>query len=225
MLTRRHTLLSLPWLTACGAPVVAPAEAFPPPLVGRREALDARRSRLRILVFRGGAAARLGHNHVLLAQDLAGELVWPDEASQAARRWAGVGVSLGFRLDALQIDPPSERLGMGPGFESELEDGDRAGTRANLLRSLEAEARPQVRLQTTRVVGEGGRLAVEAAIELHGRVRRQWFPVVIAAETAQGQVVIRQSDFGVQPFSVLGGLLAVRDELLVDFSLVPTSAP
>ena len=37
---------------------------------------------------------------------------------------------------------------------------------------------------------------------------------------ARGEVVIRQSDFGIQPFTVLGGLLAVKDELVVQFELV-----
>jgi hypothetical protein len=58
------------------------------------------------------------------------------------------------------------------------------------------------------------------AIELHGRVRRQWLVVHLDAEgLARGEAVLRQSDFGLTPFSILGGLLAVRDELLVDFSL------
>ena len=35
-----------------------------------------------------------------------------------------------------------------------------------------------------------------------------------------GAFVLRQSDFGIKPFSVLGGLLAVEDELVVEFRLI-----
>jgi hypothetical protein len=34
-----------------------------------------------------------------------------------------------------------------------------------------------------------------------------------------GSLVLRQTDFGVQPLSVLGGLLAVEDAVVVEFTL------
>lgn len=214
----RRRLLALPLLAGCAArPRVS--DDFPAPASGVPEPLDLAQSALRILVFRGGAAARLGHNHVLRAGDLTGELVWPDAPTQAARRWREASLNLSFSLSALLIDPPAERAALGPAFASELGERDREGTRANLLKALDAEGYPKVRLQTTRIVGEGPRLAVEVAILLHGRVRHQWLAVTVEGPQATGQTVIRHSDFGLQPFSVLGGLLAVRDELVVDFSL------
>jgi hypothetical protein len=37
---------------------------------------------------------------------------------------------------------------------------------------------------------------------------------------ANGSFVLRQSDFGIQPYSVLGGLLAVQNEVVIEFMLV-----
>ncbi len=74
-------------------------------------------------------------------------------------------------------------------------------------------------MRTLQQVGEGPRRAVEAEITLHGVSRRQWFAVAVQGRRAQGEVVVRQSDFGLQPFSVLGGLLAVQDALVVQFEL------
>ncbi|RTL40080.1 MAG: YceI family protein [Burkholderiales bacterium] len=162
---------------------------------------------LRVLVFRGGTAARLGHNHVLRAGDL-----------QVS--WAAAGPTLRFRLDALQIDPPALRTALGPAFSSAVDDAAREGTRANLLKALDAAAHPEVSVSTLQQVGEGPRRAVEAEIRLHGVVRRQWFVAEVDGTRARGEVVIRQSDFGVQPFTVLGGLLAVQDALIVQFELV-----
>jgi hypothetical protein len=37
---------------------------------------------------------------------------------------------------------------------------------------------------------------------------------------ASGEFVLRQSDFGMTPFSVLGGLMAVQDMVGITFDLV-----
>ena len=162
---------------------------------------------LRILVFRGGTAARLGHNHVLQADGL--QVDWP-----------AAGPVLRFRLDALAIDPAALRARLGPAFASAVDDEARAGTRANLLKALDAAAHPEVVVRTLQQVGEGAQRAVEAEITLHGVTRRQWFAVGIDRGRARGEVVVRQSDFGIQPFTVLGGLLAVQDALVVQFELM-----
>lgn len=162
---------------------------------------------LRVLVWRGGTAARLGHNHVLRAGDLRVD-------------WPAAGPVLSFRLDALDIDPPALRERLGLAFASAVDDTARAGTRANLLKALDAAAHPEVVVRTLQQVGEGGRRAVEAEITLHGVQRRQWFVAQVDGKLARGEVVIRQSDFAVQPFTVLGGLLAVQDALVVQFELV-----
>lgn len=195
---RRGLLLAgLAWLAGCAGPPPAAPSAAEPTRAG-----DA----LRILVFRGGTAARLGHNHVLRAADLKVD-------------WLAAGPVLSFRLDALDIDPPALRAGLGPAFASAVDDEARAGTRANLLKALDAAAHPEVVVRTLQQVGEGPRRAVEVEITLHGASRRQWFVAEVDGWRARGEVVIRQSDFGIQPFTVLGGLLAVQDALVVQFEL------
>lgn len=182
-------------LAGCGGvPVVIPSTR--PPDVNQ----------LLIFVSRGGAAARLGHNHVLRAGDL--RVDWPVD-----------GPVLRFRLDALEVDPPTVRGLLGPAFASAVDDDARAGTRANLLKALGAATHPEVVVRTLGQVGEGVPRAVEVEITLHGVSRRQWLVVEVNDARARGQVVIRQSDFGIQPFTVLGGLLAVQDALVVHFEL------
>jgi len=101
-----------------------------------------------------------------------------------------------------------------------VDDEARAGTRANLLKALDATAHAEVVVRTLQQIGEGGQRPVEAEITLHGVTRRQWFVVEVDGRRARGQVVVRQSDFGIQPFTVLGGLLAVQDALVVQFELL-----
>lgn len=198
MTLRRGLLAGLAALAGCAA---APLVSLAP------QAAVEGGNELRVLVFRSGTAARLGHNHVLRAGDL--RVDWPP-----------AGPVLSFRLDALAIDPPALRARQGEAFASVVDDAARSGTRANLLKALEAAAHAEVVVRTLQLVGDGGRRAVEAEITLHGVTRRQWLVVEVDGRRARGQVVIRQSDFGIQPFTVLGGLLAVQDALIVQFDLL-----
>lgn len=212
---RRFLLLAMPALLAACAhqpAAVAPAPAAPAGTAAPA-ATALHGDGLRVLVFRGGTAARLGHNHVLRAGAL--RVAWP-----------AAGPVLAFRLDALEIDPPALRERLGAAFASAVDDAAREGTRANLLKALDAAAHPEVVVRTLQQVGEGGRRAVEAEITLHGVTRKQWLVVEVDGPRARGEVVIRQSDFGIQPFAVLGGLLAVQDALVVQFDLLqPESKP
>lgn len=201
-------LLPLAFALLAGCAGTSPAPQ-PPHAAGAAAATApaAGGSTVQVLVFRGGAAARLGHNHVLRASDLRVD-------------WPAAGPVLRFRLDALEIDPPALRAGLGPAFASAVDDDARAGTRTNLLRALDAATWPEVVVRTVQQLGEGPHRVVEAEVVLHGQARRQWFAVDVVGTRATGAVVIRQSDFGIPPFTVLGGLLAVRDELVVRFELL-----
>ena len=98
-----------------------------------------------------------------------------------------------------------------------------AATRANLLKALEAQSHPGVQLRAERLAGAWPWLALRLSVRLHGQTRLLDLPLRADWDgqrlLAQGRLLLRQSDFGLQPFSVLGGALAVQDELVLDFSL------
>lgn len=238
--TRRFLLLliSLPILAACASAPQKPSEAEPaspwPADFGalRQQAqdqqarllrIDAAASAVRIHVFRGGRAARLGHNHVLSVPGLQGLVLAPSAPEQALD---GAAFELAFRLDELVLDEPALRAALGPGWASTLSAEAIAATRSNMLGAagLQAEAYPQVRLRSLSIRGAALKLAVLLEVELHGQRRQQWLALhaEVQAERlqARGALVLRQSDFGLQPFSVAGGLLAVQDELLIEFDIV-----
>lgn len=186
---------------------------------GRLYALDPAASSVRILVFRGGRAARLGHNHVLSAPRFEGFVLVPDDGPEHAR------FDLAFRLDQLEVDAPALRRELGPGFATAITPEAVAATREHMLGedNMQAARYPYVRIHSLRIVGAAPYFAAEVAVELHGTVRTLWLPLTVEGLPGQvsveGSFVLRQSDFGVQPYSVLGGLLSVRDEVLVRFKL------
>jgi hypothetical protein len=222
-------------LAACALPTAAPdaapdAMSKAAPLAqrffalrategGRLYRIDAARSRLHIHVFRAGRAAHLGHNHVLSAPKLEGFVLLPEQGPGAAR------IELEFRLDELALDEPELRAALGPAWASAMSAEAIVATRANMLgqANLQAEAFPVVRIRSLRVAGEPPKLAAEVEIELHGQRRSQWLALQADVGSdglsARGALVLRQSDFGIRPFSVLGGLLAVQDELMLEFTL------
>ncbi|HEY4082824.1 MAG TPA: YceI family protein [Burkholderiaceae bacterium] len=234
-LWRGSLLLSLVLLSACAGPQTPlKSEVSPQAQVqalddeylalqsskgGQLQAVDAKGSQVRILVFRGGKAPQVGHNHVLTVPALKGWLWTPQKGLSGAR------FALEFRLDQLLIDAPEQRAALGPGWASTLSPEDVASTREHMLGAdnLQAEAFPWVRLRSVQIAGEAPALAAEIEIELHGQRERQW--VALHAEPSaqgwrvRGSLVVRQSDYGVRPYSVLGGLLAVQDELVIDFAV------
>jgi polyisoprenoid-binding protein YceI len=142
----------------------------------------------------------------------------------------GARFELSFRLDELEIDRPALRATMGPAFASVLDEDAVAGTRAHMLGpdNLEADRFPQVRLRSVQVTGQAPQLTAAVDIELHGRHRLQTVPLQVERQAlggpggwrARGAFALRQSDYGIQPYAVLGGLLAVADELRIEFVLV-----
>jgi len=182
--------------------------------------LDAARSEVRIHAFRAGRAAALGHNHVLAAPAFTGYALTATSGLAASR------FDLAFRLDALTLDDPQHRAALGGAFAAPLSTEAIAATRANMLgdNALQAQQFPWVRVRSLELAGEAPKVAARVAVELHGQTREQWVPLTVTGlpQTlrVQGALVLRQSDFGVRPFSVLGGLLAVQDALVVDFDLV-----
>ena len=191
---------------------------------GRLYRIDAAGSQVRIHVFRAGRLAKAGHNHVLGVERLQGQVFLPADGI------AGAGVELGFRLDDVGIDKPEWRAGLGPEFASTPTASDVAGTRTNMLRAVDGERFPTIWMRSTAVAGAFPVLAIKLAVQWHGQVREIDVPVRVArpagdaALRAQGALVLRQSEFGITPFSVLGGLLAIQDELTVDVDVAARAA-
>ncbi|HET8883208.1 MAG TPA: YceI family protein [Solimonas sp.] len=178
-------------------------------------------SQTTIYVYRAGRAARFGHNHLLTVPQLEGWVWIPDDRLNASR------FSLRFRLDQLQVDDPALRAATGGGFATPRSADDIAGTRSNLLKSLDADRYPWVVLNAVAISGEWPLAVADVAVTLHGvtQVRR----VVLRIEhdarmlQASGRFAVRQSDFGITPFAILGGALAVDDTVAIDFTVRATT--
>jgi hypothetical protein len=187
---------------------------------GKVFTLDPRTSVIRIYAFRGGRAARLAHNHVLSAPQFTGFFHLPSTGTAGAR------FDLEFRLDQLEIDNPQLRAALGSAFASKLSPADVAGSRKHMLgeENLQADKFPYVRIHSLAISGDGTKFAAKVRVEMHGQQREMWVPLGVEGLpehlAVTGAFVLRQTDFGAKPYTVLNGLIAVQDEVVIEFKLV-----
>ncbi|WP_342113176.1 YceI family protein [Pseudoduganella sp. OTU4001] len=197
-------------ISACTTkPPQAPAAPAPAPQLSAAQQahrIVSGESLVAITVRRSGPLARMGHDHVVATRQLEG---FVDTAKGQTE--------LRFRLDQLTVDEPDLRKQAGLETQPSADAID--GTRRNMFsKVLQAEAHPWV---LVRAALEGGTLAAD--ITLHGVTRRYQVPVDLredgGALQARGAFTVKQSDFGITPFSVFGGALAVKDELELRFAI------
>jgi len=222
---RSSIALVLVLVASCARP---PAEPVSPPTTAQlpqafyEDALragkavyrvDPKQSLVVVEVRRGGSLARFGHDHVVAARNLEG-FVAP-EAGRADLRVA---------LDGLAVDEPELRKAAG--LDTQPSESDIAGTRANMLeRVLETAKYPHALIRIDRQAS--GALGV--TLSLHGVTRALSAPASVLVEAGEvrvsGRMEFNQTDFGITPFSVLGGAVAVQDRLALSFSVRALRAP
>jgi len=171
--------------------------------------IDALRSLVAITVRRGGALARLGHDHVVASHDLTG---YVDITAGRA--------DLYVPLERLSVDEPVLRA------EAALTTQPSAdaieGTRRNMLdRVLESERFPFALIRVNRSPVDRSKLAV--VITLHGTTHNFEIPAQIVTLSngieINGKMEFDQTDFGITPFSILGGALQVEDRVGLRFRI------
>lgn len=229
MLTQRAVLLAACiWtLSSCmPRPVEAPTPVGSPGRVAVQAPagaevllVDPDRSEVTILVRRAGALARLGHNHTIVSASESG-VAW------IGRDLADSGFEIRLPVRAFIVDDPHARAKAGPDFSGAVPENARQATYANMLRAegLDAERYPEVIVSATRVDGTWDNPTVKARVTLRGSTRDIEVPITLRREPATleatGVMRIRQSDFGITPFTVGAGAIQVADELEVRFEIV-----
>ncbi|HKE42089.1 MAG TPA: YceI family protein [Casimicrobiaceae bacterium] len=175
--------------------------------------IDPAQSLLVIEVHRSGSLARLGHDHVVASHDIRG-LVAPD-AGRA---------DLYVELNRLVVDEPSLRSEAG--FDTQPSDDDIAGTRRNMLNELQTDQYPFARISVSAIGTGDARSQFKVAVTLREATREFEAPVQIQSSTeaisVKGNLSLRQTDFGLNPLSVLGGAIQVQDQIDLRFRIRAT---
>lgn len=160
-----------------------------------------------VVVRRSGSLARLGHDHVVASHDVGG---YVDAAAGTA--------DLYLALDRLVVDEPAVRAKAG--LDGTPSAADVAGTRDNMRRKvLHTSRNPFATIAVRRVAAE--RFAV--TITLNGVARTRDVPIAVTIDgatlDARGRLALAQTDFGLEPFSLLNGAIAVADRVDLAFDI------
>jgi polyisoprenoid-binding protein YceI len=182
--------------------------------------IDTEASQVLVLVYREGALAALGHNHVMNLRGLTGTVQLFDELSRTR-------FELGFNVADIAVDEPALRTAAGTDFSSNVSDAARTGTRNNMLgdKLLQAVGFPRISLKSERVMpGTAGDFVVTVRVMVRGSEYRMDVPLQMQRDGdelyANGEFALKQSALGLTPYSVMLGALRVVDEMQLRFKLV-----
>jgi polyisoprenoid-binding protein YceI len=159
------------------------------------QAFGPENARLTVRTGRSGAAARAGHDLLIEVTQWSGTL--DPDADPAV---------------TLSVDPRSLRVIEGTGGMQALDDEDRTG----IEQTIEDEVLKgtAIEFRSTRFDGLPGR--VEGELELAGARRPVGFELAPREDGGvTGTAIVRQSDWGMKPYSALFGTLKVADEVEV----------
>jgi polyisoprenoid-binding protein YceI len=176
--------------------------------------LDAAAGELTVRTGVAGRAARMGHRLTLAMTRWQAGVNWVDGEPSTAE--------LVVEVDSLQVL-------RGEGGVKGLSGPEKSVARSNALKSLSASRFPQIRFLADVIAKTEDGYRLQGTLHIRGNAR----PHTVDLHTDDlgdswrltAESTVRQSDFGVKPFSMLVGSLRVADEVTVCFTALRRAAP
>jgi polyisoprenoid-binding protein YceI len=164
--------------------------------------------RILIKTARTGVAARAGHDLTLEITKWSARTVVPDEDAGGV---AAATVSAELDLGSLAVRE-------GSGGAKPLTDRDRQEIEKTARKTLGSSATAS--FTSARVLPAPGGGAVEGTLTLNGKSQPVRLQILSPAPGKyRGSVTVRQTDFGITPYSGFFGALKLRDEVTVEFEV------
>jgi YceI-like domain len=174
---------------------------LPTALAAETHQIDTERSKLTVHVYKSGLFSAFADNHIIQAPIASGSL--SDKEPLA--------VELVVRTSEMKVLDP------------DLAAAKRAEVQAGMVseKVLDIAKYPEIRFSSTMVTAAGADTwTVVGRLTIRGEARTISVPVVRQGGTYRGSVEIKQRDFGIEPISVAGGTVKVKDQLKIEFDIV-----
>ena len=164
-----------------------------------------------VQAFAEGLFSAFGHDPVIAINDFRGEVQFVPGTFEAA---------------ALEMTINSKALAL----SAEAKDKDRAEIETTMRdQVLEVEKYPEIVFSSTNISASrlsGGRYRVRIIgdVSLHGAMQKNvWITSEATVDEeklrARGEFSLKQTDFGIKPFSAVGGTIKVKNELKFSFDI------
>jgi polyisoprenoid-binding protein YceI len=157
---------------------------------------------LAVRTGRAGAVAKAGHDLLLHVTEWQGTLEVADDSTPATL--------------ALEADGASLRVREGTGGMQALDDDDRANIQQTIDEEVLKRTRIEYRSSSIRPLDDG-RVAVDGELVLAGSKQALAVELRLGDDEVSGSAVIKQSEWGIKPYSTLFGALKVADDVRVEF--------
>lgn len=154
-----------------------------------------------------GRAARLGHRLIIAVGQWHATVNWSDSEPVTAE---------------LTVDVQSFQVLRGEGGIKSLSGPEKAVARSNALRSLNVGRFPRIRYAAEVIDKTSDGYRLTGALHIHGASRKHVIDLCTddlgEAWRLSTRSTVRQSDFGVKPYSLFLGSIRIADEVTVSFT-------
>ncbi len=164
-------------------------------------------SSLTVFVAKAGALSFLAHDHNIAVRSYSGRVVVP---------------AAGPALGSLELDIDARSLAL----LDKVSEKDRQEITNSMNNTvLESGKFPKITFRSVGVSNfNGTSLTVNGDLTLHGATRRIAVPVTVSATAqllrATGKITLKQTDFGITPYSAAAGSIKVKNEVVLSFNMV-----
>src|SRR5581483_10349085 len=154
-----------------------------------------------------GRASKMGHRLTLAMRRWQATVQWSD----------GVPVAAQLTVDVDSLDVVHGEGGLTP-----LSGPEKILVRSNALRQLGARRFPQIRFEADSIERSQAGYCLAGSLQIRGKTRARVIDVRTEdlgdAWRLSTEAVVRQSDFGVKPYSLMMGSLKVADDVTILFT-------
>lgn len=176
----------------------------------KTETFDQETAGLEVHTGVAGRSAKLGHRLTLAPKAWKAELTLTDDEP----------TGLTVTVDAASLDVVA-----GEGGLKALSAPERGVARGNAHKSLKVKQYPEIEFRSTDLARTESGFAVTGQLTICGVTKPCEFALEYGQEdpvpALTGAVPVRQSDFGIKPFSLMMGTLSVADEVTVLVHAIP----
>lgn len=174
----------------------------PNELYAQPHAIDVNRSSLKIRVFKSGAFSAFAHDH---------EIEAPIDEGK-------IDSSASPRVD-LRVDSRKMRV-LDPEISVDMRTEIQQTMEGNAV--LDVEHFPEISYRSTAITKTGdAHWEVRGDLNLHGKNQPVAVEVSLEAGHYRGSASFEQSNFGISPVRIAGGTVKVKDEVKIEFDIVP----
>lgn len=170
------------------------------PLSAEEKAIDTQRSTITIHVGKSGLLSAAAHDHTINAP-------------------ISSGVILESGAPHIEFRVETAKMTVKPDPKIDAKDQATIQTHMEEM-TLETKKFPEIAFRSTRIEKIGdAQWRVDGDLALHGVTKPVSLTVKQAGDSWTTRTVLKQTDFGINPISIGGGMIKVKNEVQIDFQI------